>query len=76
MRQIPKSEILWKTENAPGGTFYITSDKLRAKYTLWKKGESGVVKIKSAVTPEKFNATLDSYWNPTSDEKPKRKRSG
>jgi len=74
--KIPKSEILWKTDNTPNGTFLTTSDKIRSKYTLWRQEENGVTKIKSAATPNQFNEVLEPYWNPPSDDKPKRNRKG
>ncbi len=76
MVKIPKSEILWKTDTTPNGTFYTTSDKIRSKYTLWRQDKEGVTKIKSAATPDQFNEALEPYWNPPSEDKPKRKRKG
>ena len=73
---IPKSEILWKTDNTPNGTFLITSDKIRSKYTLWRQDEEGVTKLKIAATPTKFDEVLEPYWNPPSANKPKTKRKG
>ena len=73
---IPKSEILWKTDNTPNGTFLITSDKIRSKYTLWRQDEEGVTKLKTAATPTKFDEVLEPYWDPASENKPKRKRKG
>ena len=74
--RIPKSEILWKTDTTPSGTFYTTSDKIRSKYTLWRQDPDGFTKIKSAATPNQFNEVLEPYWNPASENMPKRKRKG
>jgi len=74
--KIPKSEILWKTDNTPNGTFLITSDKIRSKYTLWRQDEEGVTKLKTAATPIKLDEVLAPYWDPASENKPKRKRKG
>ena len=76
MNQIPKSELLWKTDHTPSGVFYTTSDKTRSKYTLWRQDEEGVTKLKTAATPTKFDEVLEPYWDPASENKPKRKRKG
>ena len=74
MKRLPKSEILWVTNNTPSGVYYVTSDKLRTKYSLWRQDENEVVKVKSAATPDKFDEILQPLWIAETDEKPKRKR--
>lgn len=74
MKKLPKSEILWVTNNTPSGVYYVTSDKLRTKYNLWRQDENEVTKIKSAATPDKFNDFLQPLWDAEDNEKPKRKR--
>lgn len=74
MKRLPKSEILWVTSNTPSGVYYVTSDKLRTKYNLWRQDENEVTKIKSAATPDKFNDFLQSCWDVEDNSRSKSKR--
>lgn len=74
MKQIPKSEILWKVDHTPACDFYTTSDKLRSKYSLWRQDADGVTKIKTAATPNQFNEVLAPYWGTASEDKSKKKQ--
>ena len=73
MKKLPKNEILWVTNNTPSGVYYVTSDKIRTKYNLWRQDENEVVKVKSAATPDKFNDYLQSCWDIEDDSRPKKK---
>ena len=59
-KKLPKSETLWVTYTSENGTkYYITSNKIRDKYTLWLQGDDHVSQITTSKTPVKFQQILD-----------------
>ena len=58
-KSLPKSDILWVTERTESeNTYYITSDKSRTKYSLWKQEKDGVSLVTTGKTPSKFRGKM------------------
>lgn len=59
-KELPPNEIRWVEQTTlSGDKFFITSDKLRMKYTLWKKLKDGFQKITTGETPGGFHEYIE-----------------
>lgn len=56
---LPDKEILWMTQLTESGTrYFVTSNKDRTKYHLYKEVPDGFKKIKTATTPVGFEEMI------------------
>lgn len=55
LSQLPKKDILWVTCTSDNGVvYYVTSDRQRTTYKLWKKVLGGVQKLMTSSSPLAF----------------------
>lgn len=59
--RIPTTEILWEQISAKEGgpaLYFVTSDRRREVYKLWRKEKNGFELLRKASSPVKFRGTI------------------
>lgn len=55
-KKLPPSELLWLTENTSGGIFYITSNKTRDTYYIYKQNQNSVSRLGKGKSPAELES--------------------
>ncbi len=61
IKSLPKGEIIWVLQKQGKNSFYITSDKMRTKYSLYLICEGGYELLKSSVNPLNFDDIIKKF---------------
>ena len=59
--RIPTTEILWEqvaTKEGGPALYFVTSDRRREVYKLWRKEKNGFELLKKASSPVKFRGAI------------------